>query len=73
MCCYYLYNISRPGLVREAYSDVCPSHEEIVLYAEASDALDEYRYIRIREHIKACPTCRYKVRWCMEDDESDHQ
>jgi hypothetical protein len=47
----------------------CPSSHDIVIFADAPEELDERWYIEMREHIKKCPSCRYKVAWCREEDD----
>jgi hypothetical protein len=46
----------------------CPTSHGLVLFADAPDELDELLWLRIREHLKRCPRCRYAVRWCQDMD-----
>jgi hypothetical protein len=47
----------------------CPTSHDLDIFAAAPEELDETRYIEIREHLKKCPSCRYKVAWCREEVE----
>ena len=39
----------------------CPSSLALFIYANTPEDLDEAEHIRIREHLKVCPDCLYKV------------
>ena len=49
----------------------CPSTLKLIIYVDSPVTLDEAEYIRIREHLKVCPDCRYKVFDKGMTDESD--
>ena len=43
----------------------CPANLILVIYTGSPKDLAEAEYIRIREHLKVCPSCRSKVGWFM--------